>query len=177
MLLPTNLQKIISRRKFENNGLKYFISHDYSFQDNERILVDSDSNENADRQTWIVISTPGLNDWTKEKCPVTENKNTTHAESSMANHNKRSLDKSEEPMDCAESVAKKEKVDTGSSDAGPSQMKEESKRPTMVSKDHILNFPIPNEDGKACIVKVSMMILSSIEIYYGTLKFRMQFDN
>lgn len=28
-----------------------------------------------------------------------------------------------------------------------------------ISRDHILNFPLPNDDGKVCLVKVNVKIL------------------
>lgn len=39
--------------------------------------------------------------------------------------------------------------------AGSSRMHEDSNASGIVTRDHLLNFPVPNEGGKACIVKVS----------------------
>ena len=74
--------------------------------------------------------------------------------------NKRSLDETEEPMDCSEPASKKEKISTN--DASTSQSNKESDTLRLVSKDHILNFPIPNKDGKACIVKVSKKMINGL---------------
>lgn len=76
------------------------------------------------------------------------------ADSNIKEHSKRSLDEThEEPMDCSGPVKKKEKVTNDSNAGAPQSQKLET--PRMVSKEHILNFPIPSKDGKACIVKVS----------------------
>ncbi|XP_001600675.2 mini-chromosome maintenance complex-binding protein isoform X1 [Nasonia vitripennis] len=123
-------------------------------QPHEHVLVNSNSNETAERQTWIVISIPGLNDWAKESSSIPKDQMVTPAESNMKERSKRSLDEThDEPMDCSEPVKKKEKVVTNDCDAGPSQS-QNSETPRIVSQDHILNFPIPNKNGKACIIKV-----------------------
>lgn len=74
------------------------------------------------------------------------------ADSCLNSNCKRSLDETDEPMD-VEPIKKKEKT-SDDSNAGSSKMHEDSNISKIVSRDHILNFPIPNKDGKACIIKV-----------------------
>lgn len=123
-------------------------------QPHEVVEVDSDQNESSQRHTWIVISTPGLNDWCKEISAVKMPMDVQHQKLNANKSNKRSLDETEEQMDCSEPHHKKEKVSTNSVEANSSHSKG-LEVPQVVSKEHILNFPIPNKDGKACIVKVS----------------------
>jgi hypothetical protein len=59
-------------------------------------------------------------------------------------------------MDCSEPVKKKDKKITDKIDNNTMQSNEST--PTIISKDHMLNFPIPNENGKTCIVKVNMTV-------------------
>ncbi|XP_033207989.1 mini-chromosome maintenance complex-binding protein isoform X2 [Belonocnema kinseyi] len=114
----------------------------------ENISLDSQRNKNSERQTYFIISVPGLNEWAKEKVPQ------TNIKTNLKNVSKRSLETSnEEAMDCSEPIKKKEKIlETSESTTKDSAPKET--RPAIVSKEHILNFPIPNDDGKACIVKI-----------------------
>jgi len=70
--------------------------------------------------------------------------------------NKRSLDdKDSEEMDCSEPLTKKEKVSVDNNDVNMSDAHCSTKVQSMLSEDHILNFPIPIDGGKACIVKVN----------------------
>jgi len=57
-----------------------------------------------------------------------------------------------EKMDCSEPLIKKAKV-TADDDVNMNNADSTTKLQS-VSKDHILNFPIPTAEGKACIVKV-----------------------
>lgn len=112
-------------------------------------MSESDKTEKSERHSYVVISVPGLNEWAKEKNTNMEqyNVNITHSN----NINKRSLDNdnNDEEMSCSEPVKKKEKalpkndVTSGYSLRNP-----------RLPKDHVLNFPIPTDEGKACIVKV-----------------------
>ncbi|XP_012221330.1 mini-chromosome maintenance complex-binding protein [Linepithema humile] len=116
----------------------------------EEIPFDSNKNENSERQTYIVISIPGLNNWAKEKSTNIQ-KSDTMAHNS--NNSKRSLDENDvEEMDCSEPVTKKEKT---SSDTDVDMNTDSStKTQGILSEEHILNFPIPIDGGKACIVKI-----------------------
>ncbi|XP_024887106.1 mini-chromosome maintenance complex-binding protein-like isoform X1 [Temnothorax curvispinosus] len=113
----------------------------------EEISLYSNKNKNSERQTYVVISIPGLNDWAKEKSTNTRTSDATTHNNSIS---KRSLDDNDsEEMDCSEPVTKKEKV-SDSNDVDMSNTKVQN----MLSEDHILNFPIPIDGGRACIVKV-----------------------
>lgn len=99
-----------------------------------------------------MISVPGLNEWAKEKSINTPMPDTTH-NNSMS---KRSLDDNDlEEMDCSEPVTKKEKVSADNNDVDMSDPQCSTKVQNVLSEDHILNFPIPIDGGKACIVKVN----------------------
>lgn len=109
------------------------------------ILVDSEENRTSERGICVVISTPGLNEWAKEKfeLPSSSTVGTTSC--------KRNLDEGES-MDCSEPLRKKEKVSNGGCEEMDTECNTNER--TVFSKDHILNFPVPTDDGKACIVKV-----------------------
>lgn len=100
------------------------------------------------------MSIPGLNKWVKEQNKCTET-NVQKINSMIRNNNmsKRSLDDIDiEKMDCSEPVAKKEKILTNDSDINISNA---LKVQNILSEEHILNFPIPIDGGKVCIVKVN----------------------
>lgn len=111
----------------------------------EMILVDSEENRTSERGICVVISTPGLNEWAKEKfeLPCSSTVGTTSC--------KRNLDEGES-MDCSEPLRKKEKVSNGGCEEMDTECNTNER--TVFSKDHILNFPVPTDDGKACIVKM-----------------------
>ncbi|GAB1863759.1 Mini-chromosome maintenance complex-binding protein [Camponotus japonicus] len=121
----------------------------------EEVFFHSNKNEHSERQTYIVMSIPGLNKWAKEQSKCTET-NVQKFNSMIHNDNmknKRSLDDTDiEKMDCSESVAKKEKILTNDSDMNISNAR--SKVQSILSEEHILNFPIPIDGGKVCIVKI-----------------------
>ncbi|XP_076238488.1 mini-chromosome maintenance complex-binding protein [Calliopsis andreniformis] len=111
----------------------------------EEILLDSEKNQNSERHTFVIISIPGLNEWAKEKYEQLPGFSVVATSSS-----KRSLDEFES-MDCSEPVQKKEKV----SNEGCEKMDtEQDTKQQIFSKEHLLNFPVPIDDGKACIVKI-----------------------
>lgn len=99
------------------------------------------------------MSIPGLNKWAKEQDKCTET-NVQEFNSTKRNDNmsKRSLDDLEK-MDCSEPLTKKEKISTDNSDANTSNS--HSNVQNILSEEHILNFPIPIDEGKVCIVKVN----------------------
>ncbi|XP_012274497.1 mini-chromosome maintenance complex-binding protein isoform X2 [Orussus abietinus] len=112
----------------------------------ESIRMNSEKNQSCERQTYILISIPGLNDWAKEK-NVTINKEVGNISSTC---NKRNLrDDESEDMDCSEPISKKEKV---SSD--PDNPFNESKPQSIQPQEYVANFPIPITNGRTCIVKI-----------------------
>lgn len=121
----------------------------------------SNKNENSERQTYVVISIPGLNDWAKEKRTNIRTSNTVTHNSSIG---KRNLDENDlEEMDCSEPVTKKEKVSADNNDVDMSSSHCSTQVQNILSEDHILNFPIPIDGGKACIVKVNYIDIKYIE--------------
>lgn len=101
------------------------------------------------------MSIPGLNKWVKEQRKCIEI-NVQKINSTTCNNNmsKRSLDDIDiEKMDCSEPVTKKEKILTNDSDININNAC--PKIQNILSEEHILNFPIPIDGGKVCIVKVN----------------------
>lgn len=99
------------------------------------------------------MSVPGVNDWAKERSTDTRTPPDTATHNNSIN--KRSLDDDSEEMDCSEPVTKKEKVSADNNDVDMSGAQCSTKVQSALSEDHILNFPIPIDGGKACIVKVN----------------------
>lgn len=118
----------------------------------EMVLLYSKNNQTSGRQTYVVISIPGLNDWAKEESMAIQTpRTTTHNDST----NKRSLDENDlEEMDYSEPVTKKEKVSADNNDVNMTDAEGSAKVQSVLSEDHILNFPIPIDGGKTCIVKI-----------------------
>lgn len=132
----------------------------YFFQPHEEILLDSEQNETSERQMYIVISTPGLNNWAKEKY-----EQVSCSCKSTTSHHKRNLmeDSSCNNVEHSESIRKRGKVSLMETDIEMDPVKHNTDREGQcpVSKEYILNFPIPMDDGKACIVKVINLISNS----------------
>jgi hypothetical protein len=91
-----------------------------------------------------------LNDWAKEMNMDAHRTNPMVHSSGTCEKN--TNDESEK-MDCSEPIMKKAKVTTDDDDVNMNNA-DSATNFQSVSKDHILNFPIPTDDGKACIVKV-----------------------
>lgn len=58
-------------------------------------------------------------------------------------------------MDCLEPTRKKEKLLMDETNETLNNAKINKENNGILSKEHILNFPIPIDNGKACIVKVN----------------------
>lgn len=103
-----------------------------------------------------MISIPGLNQWVKERSTNVEQSDTHTSVTHNNSTGKRSLNDQNsndtEEMDCSEPSTKKEKVLGDNTDINMSDS--DCKVQSIVSEDHILNFPIPIDGGKACIIKV-----------------------
>jgi len=91
-----------------------------------------------------------LNDWAKETSIDVHRTNSTVRNNDTCEKN---TNDGSEKMDCSEPIMKKAKVTADDDDINMSNA-DSATRLQSVSKDHILNFPIPTDDGKACIVKV-----------------------
>ncbi|OAD57260.1 Mini-chromosome maintenance complex-binding protein, partial [Eufriesea mexicana] len=113
---------------------------------NEMVLLESENNQSSERQTCIVISIPGLNDWAKETYGQ------SHLGMKVINNLKRNLDESNSKIiNNLESDRKKGKIFSIDDDKKIDTM---TSQQCLFSKEYILNFPIPMDDGRACIVKI-----------------------
>lgn len=61
-------------------------------------------------------------------------------------------------MDCLEPTRKKEKLLMDETNETLNNAKINKENNGILSKEHILNFPIPIDNGKACIVKVNYFL-------------------
>lgn len=113
------------------------------------VLLESENNQSSERGTYTVISIPGLNDWTKETYGQ------SHLGMKVINNLKRNLDESNsEIINNFESDRKKEKIVVIRDDKEINTMTYDTSHQCSFSKEYILNFPIPMDDGRKCIVKV-----------------------
>lgn len=94
----------------------------------------------------FVVTVPGLNTWAsdieKKTCQLTPKKEETNLNNSL----KRPLEEDDEAMDVDDSgsVTKKLTVEKpGTTDRN------------VLSEEYLLNSPIPDRPGKACMIKVS----------------------
>lgn len=134
-----------TKEKTVKNG-KYFdaaISND-----NESIDFNSEKNITAERQTYVVISVPGINDWVQV---IEEKKYKISFDTSVTkNQTKRSHEEMEtEDIDEQKSTnihdLQKKKSTVSNNYANGEQ---------SLSKDYILNFPLSTRTGKTCHLKV-----------------------
>lgn len=119
--------------------------------------MESEKNCNAERHTCVVISTPGLNKWAKERCEKSFclNLNT------VTNY-KRSLEEStEEAMDCSEPVHKRDRISLNTESTEKNVKELNANGQNILSKEYVLNFPIPVDDGRTCIIKV---VINSLKL-------------
>lgn len=122
-------------------------------QPDEELIENSDT-VNSERSSIVVISVPGLNNWSKQKCKNEPKKffvDIFDKSIQSVNPKKRQQDKME--VDNETKSCKKEKRTT--EESSTEQKVKENKEKLVISKDHLLNFPVPNEGGKCCIVKVN----------------------
>ncbi|XP_026733237.1 mini-chromosome maintenance complex-binding protein-like [Trichoplusia ni] len=120
--------------------------------ENEKINY-TENLKSSQRQTMVVVSMPGLSDWAQQ---VEDKQNyLKHLEqqpnsSKRLNQDtklKRSYEEAEEEsdsMEVVEEVGNKERKVTEKSDAPAN----------VVSREHLLNFPLPDTPSKSCIVKI-----------------------
>lgn len=111
------------------------------------ILLESEKNQSSERYTCVVISTPGLNNWAKE----------TYEQLHYSNiklMNKRNLDEDNFETTNLELTKKKEKLLSSNSSEKIDAIRCNTSKQSAFSMEYILNFPVPMDDGKACIVKV-----------------------
>ncbi|KOC64346.1 Mini-chromosome maintenance complex-binding protein [Habropoda laboriosa] len=116
----------------------------------EEILVESEKNKSSERHTCIVISIPGLNNWVKKR----QKESVYSSRNATSSSHKRGLDENNcETMNYLEPIRKKEKVSQMDAEKMDTT-EDDTRKQCALSKEYILNFPIPIDDGKACIVKI-----------------------
>ncbi|KAI5644168.1 mini-chromosome maintenance replisome factor domain-containing protein [Phthorimaea operculella] len=111
--------------------------------------------KSAQRQTMVVVSLPGLSDWAQEV--ETKQNHLKHLEeqpnTSKRLHDstklKRSYDETEEDADAMEVV---DEVTNSSKERKTTET--ENTATNAVSREHLLNFPLPDVPSKSCIVKI-----------------------
>lgn len=100
----------------------------------------------------FVVTVPGLNSWAseieKKICP----KSPTRTENNLNNSLKRSLEEDDEAMDVDDSgnVTKKLTVDSSHTETTTADK-------NVLSEEYLLNSPIADRPGKACMIKVSIL--------------------
>lgn len=121
-------------------------------QDDESVDYDSSKNVHGERRTLFVASVPGLNSWAsdieKNSC---EQIPTIKTETNLINSLKRSLE-DDEPMDTDDSGCVSKRLTVDSSHTC------ETSNKSVLSKEYLLNSPIPDRPGKACLITVSLFI-------------------
>ncbi|XP_041987429.1 mini-chromosome maintenance complex-binding protein [Aricia agestis] len=121
--------------------------------EHEKILH-SDEMKCSQRQKIVVVSIPGLNEWAQKL--EDEQNRLTHLDQhpnstkrlTSSTQIKRSYEETEddpEAMDTAENEINKRERKTDEPASAPG---------TVVSREHLLNFPLPDVASKSCIVKL-----------------------
>lgn len=119
------------------------------------ILLESEKNQSSERYTCIIISTPGLNNWARETYEQLHN-------SDIKSMNKKNLDEDNFGTTNLKLTKKKEKLSTPNGSEEIDAIRYNTNQQSTFSMEYILNFPIPMDDGKACIVKVINELLTFI---------------
>lgn len=106
----------------------------------------------------FVVTVPGLNSWAseieKKSCPQTPKRTETNLNNSL----KRSLEENDEAMDVDDSGNVTKKLTVESSHTGTTLDK------NVLSEEYLLNSPICDRPGKACMIKVSILLFVVILI-------------
>lgn len=120
--------------------------------ENEKINY-SENLSSGQRQTLVVVSMPGLNDWVQqledkqnylkhlEEPPNTSKR--LHPSTKL----KRSYDDTEDNLDEME-------VDNEAVNKEMKILDHKDNTPDVVSREHLLNYPLPDVPSKSCIVKI-----------------------
>ncbi|XP_068618348.1 mini-chromosome maintenance complex-binding protein [Battus philenor] len=122
--------------------------------ENEKINY-TENLKSAQRQAMVVVSLPGLSEWAQA---IEDNENRLNHLDQQPNTSKRlnstniklkrSYDETEEDPDAMEVV---------DSVNGNKELRTEdiaNSEPNVVSREHLLNFPLPDVPSKSCIVKI-----------------------
>lgn len=111
----------------------------------------------AQRQTMVVISLPGLNEWAqaiedKDNClKYLQNQPNTSKRLNQNTKLKRTYDESEEDANAMDVVEN----DPGSKEQKTGQ--NVNNATNTVSREHLLNFPLPDMPSMSCIAKVTII--------------------
>ncbi|CAH4028882.1 unnamed protein product [Pieris brassicae] len=123
-----------------------------SILENEKINY-TENLKSAQRQTMVVVSLPGLNEWAQK---VEDDKNHLSHLNDQPNTSKRlnttNLKRSYE--DCEEDS---NAMDVTVAEIGKKEAKVADKAiepSNIVSREHLLNFPLPDVASKSCIIKI-----------------------
>nr|XP_049706474.1 mini-chromosome maintenance complex-binding protein [Helicoverpa armigera] len=122
--------------------------------ENEKINY-TENLKSSQRQTMVVVSMPGFNDWAQDietrqnhlkhlEQQPNSSKRLSHASMKL----KRTYDEAEEDSDAMEVV------DETVSTKEPKTTETENSTANVVSREHLLNFPLPDMPSKSCIVKL-----------------------
>ncbi|VVC94701.1 unnamed protein product [Leptidea sinapis] len=121
-----------------------------SILENEKINY-TENLKSAQRQTMVVVSLPGLNEWAQriedEKNYIKHLENQPNTSKRLnAPILKRSYDETEDEnaMEVVEGDNKKH----------ARHVEDTKDQPSSVSREHLLNFPLPDVPSKSCIVKI-----------------------
>lgn len=120
----------------------------FNQQSNEEIDYDGAGNVHSERRVMFLVSIPGLNDWVAKAEKEANVDPNPKAQSSLAL--KRSLNEAE-TMETANSLEPESKKRDTKDTQHPEP---ELSQPMVLSAEYILNSPIPNRPGKACMAKV-----------------------
>lgn len=123
------------------------------FQENEKINY-TENLKSAQRQTMVVVSLPGLNEWAKKMEDdqnhlkhLEQQPNTSKRLNSDSTKLKRSHDESQEDPEAMEVES-----ETVNKERKTAELLNEASN--VVSREHLLNFPLPDVASKTCIIKV-----------------------
>lgn len=127
-----------------------------NLQENEKLNY-TENLKSAQRQTLVVVSIPGLSEWAQDiEHKQNYLKHLEHQPNSSQRLNvtklKRSYDDTEEDPNAMEVVEKETVKELKTSDA-------KSEPENFISREHLLNFPLPDVVSKSCLVKVAILMV------------------
>ncbi|XP_045450712.1 mini-chromosome maintenance complex-binding protein [Melitaea cinxia] len=124
-----------------------------NIQENEKINY-TENLKSAQRQTMVVVSLPGLNEWAQKMEDdqnhlkhLEQQPNTSRRLNSDSAKLKRSHDESQQDPEAMEVES-----ETVNKERKTAELLNEASN--VVSREHLLNFPLPDVASKTCIIKV-----------------------
>lgn len=120
-------------------------------QSNEEIDYEALTNVHSERRVMFLVSIPGLNDWVAKAERESNVDPNPKQQSSVAL--KRTLDETE-TMDTTEEIQEPDFKKRITDDALAEPDAKPTSSSTVLSAEYILNSPIPDRPGKACMAKV-----------------------